>query len=49
MAVYNAGRVGAGAFLCFWQGGEGCVCGEVRFLCVCAFRRKEWGDKGFLF
>ena len=42
MAVYNAGR----AVLCFWQGGERCVCGEVRFLCVCVFGGKECGGRG---
>ena len=29
----------------FWQGGEGCVCGEVRFLCVCVFGGKECGGR----
>ena len=38
MIVYNPGR----GHVCVFGGeGEGCVCGEVRFLCVCAFRGKE--------
>ena len=36
---------GRGHFCIFGGGGEGCVCGEVRFLCVCVFGGKECGGR----